>query len=304
MDWKEKQRYLNDAPPQGASWLENMNRSVTYIEENLDGTIEAERAAQIAGCSTYHYQRIFSWLAGIPLAEYIRRRRLTLAAFALQRGEKVIDVALRYGYGATESFSRAFKGLHGILPSTACREGAMLQACPPIVFHISVRGDVAMQYRIEQKGAFSLFGRSIPVNTQSGEQSSVVPAFWQRVREDGTGASIRQMAGLAERTPLHGAIYDCTDAGYQYLIGAFAPSGAVPKIFTVLEVPAGAWAVFPLQPGGMSEIMAGAQQLWGRIFSEWFATSGYHLRAAPELELHFGLEDGQYTAEIWIPIED
>jgi AraC family transcriptional regulator len=136
----------------------------------------------------------------------IRRRRLTLAAFVLQRGEKVIDVALRCGYEAPESFSRAFKGLHGILPSAACREGAVFQACPSIAFHISVRGDVAMQYRIEQKEAFSLFRRSIPVDTQAGEQASAVPAFWYSIREDGTGSEIRQAVGLEEGTPLHGAI--------------------------------------------------------------------------------------------------
>ena len=80
-------------------WLERLNEAVTYIEDHLDEDVQIGAAAKIACCSTFHFQRMFSYIAGVPLSEYIRRRRMTCAALKLQRGEaKVIDLALMYGY--------------------------------------------------------------------------------------------------------------------------------------------------------------------------------------------------------------
>ena len=105
-------------------WLQRLNESVNYIEEHLDGTIELGQAAQIACCSTFHYQRMFSYIAGIPLSEYIRRRRMTAAAFDLiNKNMRVIDAALKYGYESPTSFNRAFQSVHGVSPSFARNEG-------------------------------------------------------------------------------------------------------------------------------------------------------------------------------------
>ncbi len=100
-------------------WLERLNRSLQYIEDHLDGAVDYKKAAQSACCSSYQYQRLFSALANLPLSEYIRKRRLTLAAFDLQRGAKVLDTALKYGYESPEAFCRAFAGMHGVPPSLA-----------------------------------------------------------------------------------------------------------------------------------------------------------------------------------------
>src|SRR5512139_1992193 len=101
-------------------WLERLNQSINYIEENLSSTISYEHATQIACCSTFHFQRMFSYIAGIPLSEYIRRRRMTAAAFDLQTTNlKIIDLALQYGYDSPTSFNRAFQGVHGVPPSVA-----------------------------------------------------------------------------------------------------------------------------------------------------------------------------------------
>lgn len=124
-------------------WLDRMNSAMDYIEGHLDREVDSAEAAKRACCSVTHFQRMFSSVTGIHLSEYIRRKRLTLAAFELQEGcAKVIDVAMKYGYDSPDAFSRAFKLLHGIMPSAARSKGTGLKAFPRLSFHISIRGDV------------------------------------------------------------------------------------------------------------------------------------------------------------------
>jgi AraC family transcriptional regulator len=139
--------------------LENMKKAIDYIEDNLDAEIEYGKVAQIALCSQYHFQRMFAFLIGVPLSEYIRRRRLTLAAFDLQNSnEKIIDLALKYGYISPDSFSRAFVAMHGVTPSKAREKGISLKAYPRVTFSLSIKGVVEMNYRIEQKDLFAVVG--------------------------------------------------------------------------------------------------------------------------------------------------
>ena len=91
-------------------WIQRLNKALEYIEENLDDEISYEKAAQIACCSTYHFQRTFSYIAGIPVSEYIRRRRMTAAAFDLQAdNHKISEIALKYGYNSPTSLTVRFK---------------------------------------------------------------------------------------------------------------------------------------------------------------------------------------------------
>lgn len=99
-------------------WIERLNKAINYIEENITKEIEYEQVAKIACCSTYHFQRMFAYMADVPLSEYIRRRRMSLAAVELQNDDKkIIDVALKYGYSSPTAFNRAFKSIHGVAPS-------------------------------------------------------------------------------------------------------------------------------------------------------------------------------------------
>jgi AraC family transcriptional regulator len=114
-------------------WLDNMNKAIEYIESNLTDEISYERASRIACCSVFHFQRMFSYIAGVSLSEYIRRRKMTLAAFDLQSTEElVIDLSLKYGYESPTAFNRAFQGIHGISPSKARKAGSDLKAYPKI----------------------------------------------------------------------------------------------------------------------------------------------------------------------------
>jgi len=100
--------------------LERMNQALAYIEENLAGEIDFKKVERLAQCSEYHFRRMFSFLAGVTLSEYIRRRRLTLAAFVLIQGNALVtDTALKYGYHSPDAFTRAFQALHGVTPAEA-----------------------------------------------------------------------------------------------------------------------------------------------------------------------------------------
>lgn len=163
-------------------WLSRMNNAMDYIESNLAYDISYDKIAQIACCSTYHFQRMFPFITGVSLSEYIRRRRLTLAAFELQTTDaKVIDVAMKYGYESPEAFARAFKNLHGIIPISARDTGVALKAYPRMSFHISIKGDVEMNYRIEQRGSFEMFGVYGLINSDQKTAFSEVPQFRKNV---------------------------------------------------------------------------------------------------------------------------
>ncbi len=305
MDWRKKINTdeNNSHFQTNFDWILKMNQAIAYIENNLDGDIDYIEASKIACCSVYHFQRFFSFIAEIPLSEYIRRRRLTLAAFELQSSEvKVIDVALKYGYDSPEAFARTFKALHGVTPSAAKDIGIRLKAYPCMSFHISIKGDVEMNYRIEKKEAFEMFGATTDISTVDNQNFLSIPKFWEKCRADETINRIRRACNLGENEPLHAAMYNCTATSHAYMIGHFLPASGAPKNFTVLPIPASTWAVFSTEELSITETAEQSAIMWKRIFTEWFATSGYELANAPELELHYKKAEDSYVTEIWVPV--
>ena len=146
-------------------WIDRLNDAIGYIEEHLRGEIDAAQLGKIACCSSYHFQRMFTYMAGIPLSEYIRRRRMSLAAVDLQgKNVKIIDVAGKYGYNSPTAFNRAFQSVHGVAPSAVKNEGVSVKSFPPIQFKITVKGVEEMNYRIETKEAFRIVGVSVPLD--------------------------------------------------------------------------------------------------------------------------------------------
>lgn len=285
-------------------WLNRMNRAIEYVETHLSEEIDYEQVARIACCSTYHFQRMFSFITGVPLSEYIRRRRLTLAAFELQQSDtKVIDTALKYGYESPEAFSRAFKKLHGVMPSLARDKGIALKAYPRLSFHISIRGDVEMNYKIEEKQAFDMFGVSTVVNVDEDflEQPFVeIPKFWTKCVSDGTVDRIRAAAGLGENGQIHGVLYNSQGEKFSYMIGYFLPQSGLPQGFEKLQVPPQTYAIFStgLYPDGQS----GIHELWRRIWGEWFPSSNYEFTNGSEFEITYDRGNNMYEMEVWIPV--
>ena len=285
-------------------WLKPLNEALAYIEENLDGEVDPERAARIACCSAYHFQRVFSYMAGVPLWEYIRRRRMTCAAFDLQaNGDKVLDVALRYGYDSPTAFNRAFKSVHGVTPSAARRENVALKTYPPISFKITIRGEAEMEYHVETRDAFRIVGVKMEANwtPENKESFAEIPQFWMEHAQKGTiPALCRLMDG-----PLTGVLGVCAgnwqmEGQFDYYI-AVASQAPVPEGMCDYTVPAATWAVFPCRgpmPGAI-------QKLQERIITEWLPNSGYQYADAPDIE-HY--PEGDQSAEdylcwVWLPVE-
>ena len=278
--------------------IAQLNAALGYIEDNLTGDLDYAKLAETACSSQHHFQRMFAAIAAVPLSEYIRRRRLTQAALDLQGGgEKIIDIALRYGYNSPDSFTKAFKALHGIAPSQARISGVKLKAYPRIIFALSIKGVIAMDYRIEQKEAFKIVGVKEWTSLENGQNFVNIPQMWKKLPQE-TCAQIAALANT-ELTGVLGVCADMYDNGFDYWIAAVTTMDCPPEL-EEKEVAVQTWAVFECKgpmPGAM-------QAVWGRIFSEWFPNSGYEHANAPELEW-YAEGDNQaedYRSEVWIPV--
>lgn len=282
-------------------WLKRMNQALEYIETHLSEEIDYDQVAGTACCSAYHFQRMFSFITNVSLSEYIRRRRLTLAAFELQSGGvKVIDIALKYGYESPEAFSRAFKKMHGVMPKAARDNGVSLKAYPRLSFHISIRGDVEMNYRMEGKPAFEMFGVSTEIQADGENPFIEIPAFWQKCISDGTVKRIRAAAGLSEHGQLHAVLYNKQGEQLSYMIGYFLPQSGLPEGFEMLQIPPQSYAIFStgINPSGQNDIHG----LWRRIWGEWFPSSHYEAADGPEFEMTYDRGNNMYEMEVWIPV--
>ncbi|MBY0033659.1 MULTISPECIES: AraC family transcriptional regulator [Bacillus] len=285
--------------------LKRMNSALTYIEENLTNDIDFKEAARLAFCSEYHFKRMFSFLTGISLSEYIRRRRLTLAAFELKDSSvKVIDLAIKYGYHSPDSFARAFQNLHGIRPSEAKHNGHSLKAYPRMTFQLSIKGGNEMNYRIEEKEAFRIVGikKRVPILFKGVNPD--IASMWESLDE----AAINQLKELSNVAPV-GLISASTNFSegrteengeLDHYIGA-ATTKHCPNHLSQLEVPASTWAVFEAAAGSFPDAL---QEVWGRIYSEWFPSSHYEQIEGPEIlwNEHKDVTSPSFKSEIWIPI--
>lgn len=278
-------------------WIERLNNSLRYIEDNLDGHISYDEAARLAYCSTYHYQRMFSFMADMTLSDYIRRRRLTLAALELQRQDsKVIDVALKYGYNSPTAFTRAFLKVHGVTPSEAKEKGASLKHYPPISFSISIRGGVAMDYRIEEREGFRLVGIKETVKTIDGYNFKRIPKLWEEVCKD---KKFYDILSLSNENPsgVMGACANFNKDEFDYYIAASSDK-KIPEGMTELNVEKGTWVIFTCRG------IAGLQDTCRRVYTDWFPTSGYEHSGGAEIEWYSvgDTRDPDYLCEVWIPI--
>lgn len=275
-------------------WVERLNEAADYLEEHLTGQIDPAQLGRIACCSSYHFQRMFAYLAGVPLSEYIRRRRMSRAAVDLQNGEKIIDVALKYGYQSPTAFHRAFRSVHGVAPSAVKDKGVPVRSFPPISFQITIKGAQEMEYRIEEKGAFRIVGVSVPLEKEIEKNFAVIPEKWRQIAADGT---LARLAGMMNTPPM-GVLGVSTcgdDAPWRYYIAVSTDRPA--EELEEYTVPAATWAVFCGE--GTS---ASIQELERRVVTEWLPTSGYEYGGAPDIEVYLNADPQNARYEVWIPV--
>lgn len=282
--------------------MDRINRAIDYIEAHMTEDIDLQEVAKRAGCSVYHFQRMFSYITDLSLSEYIRRRRLTLAAFDLRdKNMKVIDVAARYGYHSPEAFSRAFKNMHGVIPSKARDPGMPLKAYPKLSFHMFVDGNREISYQITKKPAFEVCGIKTDIIANSEQVESQITKFWEDNINSGAVSQFHQDIGLDYQTPLNAALFNYSPDKFSYMICHYLPSGGVPEKYFVLPVPSLTWAVFSTAKHPEHLTSRVIRRLRERIFLEWFPTSGYTQAEGPEFEM-FHEENGIFVVEVWIPI--
>lgn len=280
-------------------WLDGMNRALDYLEGCLDGDADVGEAARLAYSSRFHFQRMFFMLCGTTVADYVRGRRLTLAAQELALGDtRVLDVALRFGYETPESFAKAFRRFHGVTPSEARTPGVTLRSLPRMKFIVSVKGEKDMDYRIIRKEAFRVVGKPLRVKSQDGQNFIKIPDFWTQCNTDGTTDALCAVSDDGSTMGICGDFSaDMTE--FSYYVAVPSRAGAVPEGCVEYAVPAATWAVFD----AVGRLPHSIQAVTTKVFSEWFPASNFEHDAAPELEVYLpGEMNDNYRCEVWMPV--
>ncbi|MEH7491517.1 AraC family transcriptional regulator [Neobacillus niacini] len=284
-------------------WVESLQTAIDYMEDHLLDDITIEDIAKQASVSEFHFQRIFSVLTDITVGDYLRRRRLTLAAQELSTTEsKIIDVALKYGYDTPESFSKAFRRQHGITPSQARNYTGKLISYNRLTIQVNLKGADPMNYKIVGKESFKVVGVKREFSCENGENLAGIPKMWDDVHVDGTNDLLFQL----NNGQLKGVLGVCVDKRapgsplMDYWIGT-EHKGDAPEGLLELEIPASKWGVFEVH-GAMPDAM---QNTWKQIISEWFPSSHYQHAGTPDLEVYsYGNPSSpDYYSEIWIPLK-
>lgn len=283
--------------------LERLNQAMEHVEGNLDQQIDVAELARIALTSEYHLRRLFSMLAGIPLSEYIRRRRLTVAGAEVLAGERtLLDVATRYGYGSAEAFARAFRAVHGVGPGEARRTGAALQSQSRMSFRLIIEGSSTMKYQVVEKEEFRVVGKKATVPLI---HEGVNPHIAEHVRSIGP-ETVQRIASLSDQEPegilsvvvhLSDSREEGSELDYWH---AVVTSAGAPEDLDVLTVPAGTWAVFE-NTGPYPQAL---QHLWRDVFTQWFPSNPYASRPGPEiLRTRPSADWTESDTQLWIPVE-
>jgi len=298
-------------------WITGIQRAIDYIEEHLTEELDYEAIAKESFSSSFHFQRVFSILCGYTLGEYIRSRRMTLAGIALAAGnERVIDVALRYGYDSPDSFAKAFHKFHGITPSQARGEGAKLKSFSRLSFKITLEGGTMMNYRIEKKPAMTLTGFRKRFEGNPLDRKQQDHHFWMSTR-------LNQyiLQGMArDCATAYEVITNIDDDGYDFYIASKLNNDAMKHFeeelgdeiasrFEHLHLQETTYLVceterclYPTEKIG---------ELYRKAVTEWLPSSGYELAELPEFDIihwDYSEEDEAINhtryVELWLPIAE
>ena len=287
-------------------WVTGIQRALDYTEAHLTEDVDYEAAAKQACSSAFHFHRMFGLLCGYTLGDYIRMRRLALAAEELVRTRgKVIDVALKYGYDTPESFTRAFTRFHGITPTDA-RRGGTIKSFSRLSVKLILSGGNTMDYRIEKKDAFQLVCRKKQVLKPQGDAATAdISAFWDECSKSGLMPLLCKYGRFDHFNGILGVCFsgEMADSGFPYGIGAeYAGAPLNGEALDIVDIPAHTYAVFQCR-GKMPEAFKTTYQ---KIATEFFPQSNYEYGSGVELEVYPSddMQDPNYTCEIWVAVNE
>lgn len=284
-------------------WTKAISAAIEYIESNITEDISAEDVARQVNISSFYFQKGFGLLCGYTVMEYIRSRRLALAAEELANGAKVLDTAIKYCYDSPDSFAKAFYRFHGATPSAVQKNSAMIKAFAPLKITLTLKGGYTMDYRIVKKGSFAVLGAAKRFTYEDAKTD--IPVFWQEHYKKGNGKYVCGMFGVNIDEAMGGG--NSKDE-FEYLIAdVYNPSMDIPDGFVTRTIPELTWAVFPIK-GALPDAL---QDVNKKIFSEWLPALGdYEFAAGYCIEMYDepnkypkGTSDENYYSEIWIPIK-
>jgi len=273
--------------------IESLNDALKYIEQHLLEDADSAKTARHVGLSRFYLERTFASLTCMSISEYVRARRLSLAAQELLSSDaKVIDLALKYGYDTPESFTKAFSRFHGVTPTSARRMSTLLRCQNPLAISLKMEGAVMMNYKIEQMDAFTVIGVEKLFHMDTSMQE--IPKFWGEFDAKGLGQKI---------IPMFGICFDSdADGNFPYMIAeVLQPGKKAEQGFVTRELPAHTWARFACvgaMPGAI-------QSVTKQIYSEWLPTNGlYEIAQNLEIEMYTegDITSADYYSEIWIPV--
>lgn len=298
-------------------WITGIQRAIDYIEEHLAEELDYEVIARESFSSSFHFQRVFSILCGFTLGEYIRNRRLAMAGVELNANkQKVIDVALRYGYESPDSFAKAFHKFHGITPSQARGEGAKLNSFSRLSFKITLEGGTKMDYRIEKKGPMILTGfkhhfEGTPLDRKQQDHKFAVSTRLEQYILQGMA---RDCATLYEVTDNIG------DNGYDFCFAVKLNQWALEHFeeelgkeiadrFEHLRLEETTYLVCETERCEYPTMKIG--ELYRKAVTEWLPSMGYELADLPEVDvIHWYYDDKDEAVnrtryvELWLPITE
>lgn len=283
--------------------LKEFNTLMDYIEKNITENISDTEITQIVGISSYQFKRMFSYLAGMTLNEYIKNRRLSLANVDLVNGKRVTDVAYKYNYQSIDGFTRAFKEWIGFLPSEVMKNKAQ-KTLPKFSFFIDIQGGTTMDYKIKQMPNFKIAGISkrVPIKFE-GVNNSIIELAQSITQEQRD--HMHDLANMEPDRPLN-VSYDFDDGYLQekgmltHMIGMATTKDNNYSDLESLEIPASSWAVFSVR-GDFPQAM---QDTTARIYSEWLPSTDYKLNELPNFSFtDYNETNKDVYSEIWIPIK-
>ena len=281
-------------------WMSIIGNSIQYVEDHITENITVEDIAKGVGISSFYFQKGFAMICGYSVSEYIRNRRMALAGNdLLVTDEKIIDIALKYGYDSPDSFTKAFTRFHGVTPTSVRKDEVLLKSFAPLKIKISLEGGYLMDYKIVKKEAFTVVANAKTFPYEGAKE--IIPQFWQEHFQGGKGAVVCGEYGI-------NIDLEMGQENFEYLIAdPYDPQKEVLEGFVTRTIPAFDWAVFPCK-GPMPTAL---QDVNTKIYTEWLpALKEYEFAAGYCVEYYDdptkyekGTQDENYYCEIWIPVK-
>ncbi len=252
------------------NYREHIEKSIKFMEDHMKENVTIEEIASQSGYSLYHFCRVFNLCMGVSVMEYIRARRLSLAATELFKGRKVIDIAVDYGFETSGGFTKAFRKAFGYTPTQYVErktgDSDVKRACSVIV----------------KRPAFMVAGYGIKTDITGASYTKDIASFWSNYNGENLESKMYKVLNPAKHGEVGLYVPLSEDGNAIYLLGVIVEDFTnVGEDMLTVEIPNAEYAVFTTNPVDTSndweqkEFAEVIADTWKYIFEDWFPGSGY-----------------------------